>query len=222
MKVDHFDYLFLFFLEFIHLFATSLSTPPYVPLSIHPVNQKSIPSNHFIIPACIHASVFIYPSIHSLIRKYTFLLADSQASVFLGLDIMFVSPPKMIFSPLGTMPEGEVETVEAHKNSRTHAEKKEQFQLYKRIYLEEIRPCLLKDEELRKMAETISSSSDIGLDLDRLETPMSKVKERVRAIEASLDWKNTRFLQSAVKELEARLQEISILLEEGIFRIHTS
>ena len=120
------------------------------------------------------------------------------------------------------MPEGEVETVEAHKNSRTHAGKKEQIQLYKRIYLEEIRPCLLKDEELRKMAETISSSSDIGLDLDRLETPMSKVKERVRAIEASLDWKNTRFLQSAVKELEARLQEISILLEEGIFRIHTS
>ena len=142
--------------------------------------------------------------------------------MFLGLDIMFVSPPKMIFSLLGTMPEGEVETVEAHKNSRTHAEKKEQFQLYKRIYLEEIRPCLLKDEELRKMAETISSSSDIELDLDRLETPMSKVKERVRAIETSLDWKNTRFLQSAVKELEARLQEISILLEEGIFRIHTS
>ena len=142
--------------------------------------------------------------------------------MFLGLDIMFVSPQKMIFSLLGTFIEGEVETVEAHKNSWTHAKKKEQFQLYKRIYLEEIRPCLLKDEELRKMAETISSSADIGLDLDRLETPLSNVKERVRVIEESLDWTNTSLLQKAVKELEARLQEISILLEEGIFRIQRS
>ena len=88
--------------------------------------------------------------------------------------------------------------------------------------MEKIRPCLLKDEELRKMAETISSSADIGLDLDRLETPLSNVKERVRVIEESLDWTNTSFLQSAVKELEARLQEISILLEEGIIRIRRS
>lgn len=80
----------------------------------------------------------------------------------------------------------------------------------------------MKEEELRKMAENISSSANIDLDLERLETPLSVVKKRVQSIEASLDWANTSLLQSAVNELEARLQETSILLEEGIFRIQTS
>lgn len=81
---------------------------------------------------------------------------------------------------------------------------------------------MMKEEELRKMAENISSSANIDLDLERLETPLSVVKKRVQSIEASLDWANTSLLQSAVNELEARLQETSILLEEGIFRIQTS
>ena len=81
---------------------------------------------------------------------------------------------------------------------------------------------MMKEEELRKMAENISSSANIDLDLERLETPLSVVKKRVQSIEASLDWANTSLLQSAVNELEATLQETSILLEEGIFRIQTS
>ena len=72
------------------------------------------------------------------------------------------------------------------------------------------------------MAENISSSANIDLDLERLETPLSIVKKRVQSIEASLDWANTSLLQTAVNELEATLQETSILLEEGIFRIQTS
>lgn len=80
----------------------------------------------------------------------------------------------------------------------------------------------MKEEELRKMAENISSSANIDLDLERLETPLSIVKKRVQSIEASLDWANTSLLQTAVNELEATLQETSILLEEGIFRIQTS
>lgn len=80
----------------------------------------------------------------------------------------------------------------------------------------------MKEEELRKMAENISSSANIDLDLERLETPLSMVKKRVQSIEASLDWANTSLLQTAVNELEATLQETSILLEEGIFRIQTS
>ena len=96
--------------------------------------------------------------------------------------------------------------------------KEEQFQLYKEIYSAEIHPCLVKEEELRKMAGTISLSADIGLDLDRLETPLSKVKKRVQAIEASLDWANTSLLMSEVKELEAKLQGIFKLLEQGMFR----
>ena len=81
---------------------------------------------------------------------------------------------------------------------------------------------MMKEEELRKMAENISSSANIDLDLERLETPLSVVKKRVQSIEASLDWANTSLLQSAVNELEATLQETSILLEEGIFRIQRS
>ena len=80
---------------------------------------------------------------------------------------------------------------------------------------------MMKEEELRKMAENISSSANIDLDLERLETPLSIVKKRVQSIEASLDWANTSLLQTAVNELEATLQETSILLEEGIFRIQT-
>ena len=80
---------------------------------------------------------------------------------------------------------------------------------------------MMKEEELRKMAENISLSANIDLDLERLETPLSIVKKRVQSIEASLDWANTSLLQTAVNELEASLQETSILLEEGIFRIQT-
>lgn len=80
---------------------------------------------------------------------------------------------------------------------------------------------MMKEEELRKMAENISSSANIDLDLERLETPLSIVKKRVQSIEKSRDWANTSLLQSAVNELEATLQETFILLEEGIFRIQT-
>ena len=119
------------------------------------------------------------------------------------------------------MPGGDIETVEAHKNSSTHAEKEEQFQKYKQIYLAEIHPCLVKEKELRKMAENISSSADIGLDLDRLETPLFKAQKGVQDIETSLDWANTTLLMRAVKELEVKLQGIFKLLEQGIFRKQT-
>ena len=117
------------------------------------------------------------------------------------------------------MPGGDIETVEAHKNSSTHAEKEEQFQKYKQIYLAEIHPCLVREKEIRKMAENISSSADIGLDLDRLETPLFKVQKGVHDIETSLDWANISLLMSAVKELEVKLQGIFKLLEQGMFRM---
>ena len=119
------------------------------------------------------------------------------------------------------MPDGDIETLEAHENSWTHAEREKKFQMYKQIYLEEIHPCLVKEKELRKMAENISSSADIGLDLDRLETPLFKVQKEVQDIETSLDWANTTFLMRAVKELEIKLQGIFKLLEQGMFRMQT-
>ena len=85
--------------------------------------------------------------------------------MFSGLYInLFLTGEKKIFPLLETMPDVEIEMVEAHENSWTHAEKEEQFLLYKEIYLAEIHPCMVEEEELRKMAETISSSADIGLD----------------------------------------------------------
>lgn len=119
------------------------------------------------------------------------------------------------------MPDGDIETLEAHENSWTHAQKEKQFQIYKQIYLEEIHPCLLKEKELRKMAENTSSSADIGLDLDRLETPLSKVQKGVQDIETSLDWANISLLMRAVKQLEVKLQGIFKLLEQGMFRMQT-
>ena len=119
------------------------------------------------------------------------------------------------------MPDGNIETLEAHENSWTHAQKEKQFQIYKQIYLEEIHPCLLKEKELRKMAENTSSSADIGLDLDRLETPLFKVQKGVHDIETSLDWANISLLMRAVKELEVKLQGIFKLLEQGMFRMQT-
>ena len=117
------------------------------------------------------------------------------------------------------MPDGDIETLEAHEISWTHAQKEKQFQIYKQIYLEEIHPCLLKEKELRKMAENTSTTADIGLDLDRLETPLFKVQKGVHDIETSLDWANISLLMSAVKELEVKLQEIFKLLEQGMFRM---
>ena len=93
--------------------------------------------------------------------------------------------------------------------------------MYKQIYLEEIHPCLVKEKELRKMAENVSSSADIGLDLDRLETPLFKVQKGVQDIETSLDWANINLLMGAVKELEVKLQGIFKLLEQGMFRMQT-
>ena len=119
------------------------------------------------------------------------------------------------------MPDGDIETLEAHENSWTHAQKEKQFQIYKQIYLEEIHPCLLKEKELRKMAENTSTTADIGLDLDRLETPLSKVQKGVHDIETSLDWANISLLMGAVKELEVKLQGIFKLLEQGMFRMQT-
>ena len=117
------------------------------------------------------------------------------------------------------MPDGDIETLEAHENSWTHAEKEKQFQMYKQIYLEEIHPCLVKEKELRKMAENISSSADIGPDLDRLETPLFKVQKGVQDIEKSLYWAIISLLMGAVKELEVKLQGILKLLEQGVFRM---
>ena len=119
------------------------------------------------------------------------------------------------------MPNKDIETLEAHENSWTHAEKEKQFQMYKQIYLEEIHSCLVKEKELQKMAENTSSSADIGLDLDRLETPLFKVQKGVQDIETSLDWANISLLMRAVKELEVKLQGIFKLLEQGMFRMQT-
>ena len=60
---------------------------------------------------------------------------------------------------------------------------------------------------------------DVAFDLERLETTHSTVKDEVQTIESSLNWTNTCSLMRAVKELEARVQEIFKLLEQGILAV---
>ena len=89
----------------------------------------------------------------------------------------------------------------------------------------EIHPCLMKQDELRTVVENMSSSGDkrrmddVAFDLERLEATHSTVKAEVQTIESSLNWTNTSSLMRAVKELEARVQEIFKLLEQGILAV---
>ena len=86
----------------------------------------------------------------------------------------------------------------------------------------------MNEGKLRKVVEDMFSSGDkrrmeaVEFDLERLESTHSTVKTEVQTIESSLNWTNTSSLMSAVKELEARVQEIFKLLEQGILAVDKS
>ena len=92
------------------------------------------------------------------------------------------------------------------------------------MYLVEIHPCLMKEEELRDMIDDISSSGnkrlteDVALDLERAEATLSVVKNEVQTIEASLKWEDTGLLLKTAKELEVSLEGLFKLLEQGTFQ----
>ena len=121
------------------------------------------------------------------------------------------------------MQDEEMETAESHQISQAHLLKEQEFQRYKDIYLEEVYPCLLKEDELRrKLVEGVSSSGEkrgmdgVSLDLERLERCHSTVNDEVQKVESSLNWTNTTLLLRAVEDLKAELQKIDEVLEQGI------
>jgi len=120
-----------------------------------------------------------------------------------------------------TTPDEEIESAEAHKKSLFHLQKEQEFQKYKDLYLAEIHPCLVKDDELQKTVEDVPSSGirkrmdGVAIDLERLERCRSTVNSEVQSIESTLDWTNTRSLWSAVKEFKVKLQNMDKLLEQA-------
>lgn len=122
-------------------------------------------------------------------------------------------------------PDEETETAESHKKSQAHFLKAQEFQEYKCLYLAEIHPRLMKEDELRKMVEDLSSCGKktrmdaVALDMERLERSCSTVKNEVQTIESSLEWTNTSSLLNAVEEFKAVLQNTEKLLEQGIREI---
>lgn len=125
---------------------------------------------------------------------------------------------------LGALSDKQVESVEDHRKSFAHSQKEEQFQQYKEIYLAQIHPCLMKEEELRGMIDDISSSGDkrltedVALDLEREEATLSKVKNELQDIETSLKWEDAGLLLKTAKELEVSLEGLFKLLERGTFQ----
>ena len=123
------------------------------------------------------------------------------------------------------MQDEEMETAESHQISQAHFLKEQEFKRYKNIYLKEVYPCLIREDELHKMVQGISSSGEkrrmegVSLDLERLESCHSKVDTEVQNIETSLNWTNTTLLLRAVEDLKAELQTIDKVLEQGILTV---
>ncbi len=111
-----------------------------------------------------------------------------------------------------------IETAEAHRNTHAHFKKGREFEQYQELYLVRVLPCLTKEEELRKSLEDPSlsgKSSQVALDLERLERIHSSIKSEVQKIESSLDWTNSNSLISAVNEFQHTLQETKRIVEQG-------
>lgn len=123
------------------------------------------------------------------------------------------------------MQDEEMETAESHQKSQAHFLKEQEFERYKNTYLKEVYPCLIREDELHKMVQDISSSGEkrrmegVSLDLERLESCHSKVDTEVQIIETSLNWTDTTSLLRAVEDLKAELQTIDKVLEQGILTL---
>ena len=114
-----------------------------------------------------------------------------------------------------------IESAEAHQKSREHLKKEQEFQQYKELYLTEIHPCLMKEDELLKMVENTTSSGEkrrvesVKLDMERLERCSSSVKGKCRHIEYYLKWNHTESLWTTVKEFKTELQRTVKVFDQG-------
>ena len=125
----------------------------------------------------------------------------------------------------GATPGEEHQTAETHKKLQAHFQKEQEFRQYKNLYVAQIYPFLMKEDELCKTVEDCSSSGerrrmdDVALDLERLERCRSIVNSEVQRIESSLNWSNTCSLLMAIEELKEQMQRTGTVLEQGILKI---
>ena len=107
-----------------------------------------------------------------------------------------------------------VETAETHQKSPSHKQKELEFQAFRNLYVEEIYPNLMKDEEVSSSTEKLQRK-DVGLDLDRLEMFRDNLYSALQKIESTRDWTETALLLVALQDFKAELEKTSRLLEQG-------
>ena len=107
-----------------------------------------------------------------------------------------------------------METAESHQRSQAHKQKELEFQAFKNLYVEEIYPKLMKDEDVSSSAEK-GQMKDVGLDLDRLERSRNSLYSALEKIESTRCWTETTSLLVAVQDFKAELEKTSPILEQG-------
>ena len=131
---------------------------------------------------------------------------------FISLEIQEESNP--VFQEELDGKEEMMETAETHQSSQSHKQKELEFQAFKNLYVEEIYPNLIKDEEVSSSAEK-RQMKDVGLDLDRLEMFRGNLYSTLQKIESTRDWTETALLLVAVQDFKAELEKTSRILEQG-------
>ena len=107
-----------------------------------------------------------------------------------------------------------METAETHQRSQSHKKKELEFQAFKNLYVEEIYPNLMKDEDVSSSAEK-QQMKDVALDLDRLERSRHNLYSALEKIESTRCWTETASLLVAVQDFRAELEKTSPILEQG-------
>ena len=107
-----------------------------------------------------------------------------------------------------------METAETHQRSEAHRQKELEFQVFKNLYVEEIHPNFMKDEDVSSSAEK-RQMNDVGLDLDRLERSRDNLNHELEKIESTRCWTETTSLLVAVQEFKAELEKTSPIFEQG-------
>ena len=94
-------------------------------------------------------------------------------------------------------------------------EKVKAFNHYKDLYLSKVHPLYTREAQLLKVLEDHSLYVKVQLDMDRLETSLSEVKNEVQNIETALKWEKVSLLQNAITESESTIQETERVVEQG-------
>ena len=120
----------------------------------------------------------------------------------------------------------ERETYKSHTAPGSpHWQKVQEFNQYKRLYMEKLHPLSMAAGEIDKQLRAselkpqghsaIQSSRDFGLDLQRLGHIRTRVSEAVRQIESQCKWHETMHLEQMVATFEKTIGEVQGILIQG-------